>query len=117
MIFVGDIALPYKDAIVIETLSSYFYTKNWIGNLEGAIVDGAKEDIGKRIVLNDKRAIDSLLNQFSFKGLALANNHIFDTGDYEATISFLKERGVLYCGIGESAFSASKPMIIESEGQ
>jgi hypothetical protein len=79
MIFVGDIALPIRDAIQIKSIPSELFQKNWFGNLEGGIVDNSDEKyIISRGVFNDIGAIKEFKNEFNFKGFALANNHIFD---------------------------------------
>lgn len=88
MIFVGDIALPYKESIKLKNLPTSFNSKQWIGNLEGALIDNIQEIINGKAVFNDKNAIKHLCSQFNFTGFALANNHIFDTGSFEETISF-----------------------------
>ena len=112
MIFIGDIALPYKESIKLKNLPTSFNSKQWIGNLEGALVDN-KGHINKNpIVFNDKEAIRSLLSHLDFTGFALANNHIFDTGSLEETVSFLKEINVPYCGIGATIDEANEPLII-----
>lgn len=113
MIFVGDIALPFKSAIEICELPIHLKNKNWFGNLEGAIVDSNVEDIRNNIVFNDEYAIRDILNTFKFSGLALANNHIFDTGSYSMTVNFLDKMGVPYGGIGESFLDASNPIHLE----
>jgi len=117
MIFVGDIALPYKGAVKWDGIPEQFLKKNWFGNLEGAIVKGENEDIAKRIVFNDKEAVSHLVSEFSYKGFALANNHIFDTGDYHSTVGYLDQQKIPFCGIGESLFSSKKPLVLEEHGQ
>ena len=39
MIFVGDIAQPYVDAVRILDLPASLRGKNWLANLEGSIVE------------------------------------------------------------------------------
>ena len=48
MIFVGDIALPYKESIKLKNLPFSFNSKQWFGNLEGALIDNSKENINGR---------------------------------------------------------------------
>lgn len=116
MIFVGDIALPYKESIKLSNLPPSFNSKQWIGNLEGALIDNSKENINGRAVFNDKNAIKHLCSQLNFTGFALANNHIFDTGSFEKTVSFLKEINVPYFGIGNNIDEANKPLVIYENG-
>jgi hypothetical protein len=112
MIFVGDIALPYKESIKLKNLPFSFNSKQWFGNLEGALIDNSKENINGRALFNDKNAIKHLCSQFNFAGFALANNHIFDTGSLEETVSYLNKINVPYCGIGSSLDEANEPLII-----
>lgn len=109
--------MPFKGAVNWGEIPKQFEGKNWFGNLEGAVVDGINEDISKRIVFNDREAIRDLLNEFRFKGLALANNHIFDTGNYENTLRFLDQEGTPFCGIGENLHASNKPLVLEEDGQ
>lgn len=114
MIFVGDIALPYKEAISFSKIPSEFYTKNWFGNLEGSIVNLG--DCELNAVYNQEDAIDELISNFRFKGFALANNHIFDTGSYKETINFLNKKNILHCGIGANINEANKEIVFEENG-
>lgn len=90
MVFVGDIALPFNGAINYSALSESFYSKVWFGNLEGAIVE--EDDNSIDAVYNHKDAIEDLIQNFDFKGFALANNQLFDTGDFSETLKFLDEK-------------------------
>ena len=83
MIFVGDIALPYKESIILKNLPTSFNLKQWFGNLEGALIDNSQENSNEKAVFNDKKDINQLCSQLNFTGFALANNHIFDTGSFE----------------------------------
>lgn len=54
MIFVGDIALPSRNSILIKNLPKKLSQQNWFGNLEGGIVDNSNEKYKKsRGVFND----------------------------------------------------------------
>lgn len=112
MIFIGDIALPYKESIKLENLPPSFNSKQWIGNIEGALIDNSQENINGKAVFNDKNAIKHLCSQLNFTGFALANNHIFDTGSFEETISFLNQEEIPFCGIGSSLDKANEPLVI-----
>lgn len=114
MIFVGDIALPHKGAIKYSEFPKEFYSKNWFGNLEGAIVN--HDDNKLNAIYNQKDAIEELISNFHFKGFALANNHIFDIGSYEETINFLSNKNISYCGIGTNLNEANKELVFEENG-
>lgn len=114
MIFVGDISLPYKDAIVIENLPDSFKDKNWIGNLEGTIE--SKNKSNEKAVYNDKQSIESLLKKYNFKGFVLGNNHIFDTGEFHETINFLNQNNVLHCGIGKNIEDSRQEFVFNENG-
>lgn len=111
MIFVGDIALPYKGSVDFKSLPFEFYSKEWFGNLEGALVTEANSKMFA--VFNQYDAIRDLLQTFQFKGFALANNHIFDTGLYETTKLGLSRLAIPHTGIGEDLTSASRPLILK----
>jgi len=97
MIFVGDIAIPYKESIKLKNLPPSFNSKQWFANLEGALIDNSLENINERAVFNDKNAIKHLCSQLNFTSFALANNHIFDTGSFEEIVSFLVKLNVRHC--------------------
>ena len=109
MIFVGDIAIPYKDAISIKDLPSALKNKQWFGNLEGALIDNSGNSNQESIVFNDKIAIKDLCYKYDFKGFALANNHIFDTGSLKETTDYLTNINVPSIGIGSTLSEANKP--------
>lgn len=115
MIFVGDIALPYKGAINYQKIPKEFFDKNWFGNLEGTIVENDNNILAA--VYNQKEAVKDVLQNFNFSGFALGNNHIFDTGKYEDTISFLHENNIEFCGIGANLDDANKEIVLEENGQ
>lgn len=115
MIFAGDIALPHKNAINYSSIPKGLLEENWYANLEGAIV--VEDDNKIRGVYNNKEAIDQLFIDFNFRGVALSNNHIFDTGSYSDTLDFLNSHQVKYGGIGVNLNDANKEVIIEENGQ
>ncbi|GHV72220.1 hypothetical protein AGMMS49928_28530 [Spirochaetia bacterium] len=115
MIFVGDTAIPYKNAVTLD-MPEWLKHKNWFGNLEGAVISNSSNLHKKSIVFNDKDALRSLLNELNITGMALANNHIFDTGSFNETLSFLKEVEIPYCGIGKNSFEASQPLVLGENG-
>lgn len=114
MIFVGDIAIPYSEAINIDTLPIEFYNKNWFGNLEGALIHNSeKSNLG---IYNSIEGVKKLTKKLNFKGFALANNHIFDVGNFQQTIGELEQLNVPFCGIGVNIFEANKELIIYEDG-
>jgi hypothetical protein len=60
MIFVGDIALPFKDAIKSKGLPPSLNSKQWIGNLEGALIDSEEVTNKSNVVFNSKTAVKTL---------------------------------------------------------
>lgn len=99
MIFVGDIAIPFKGAIKYSDFPEELYKQKWFGNLEGAIV--YTDDNSINAIYNHAEAIEELISKFDFYGFGLANNHIFDIGNYLNTIDFLEQNKVAHCGIGK----------------
>ncbi|MBU3659559.1 MAG: CapA family protein [Flavobacteriales bacterium] len=117
MIFVGDIALPFKDAITVENLPSSIKRHSWYGNLEGALVDDHLSKNYNHSVFNSISAIEKLCEDFPFFGFSLANNHIFDTGSIEQTTEFLKKRKISFGGIGENIEQANRPIVKYENGK
>jgi hypothetical protein len=115
MIFIGDIALPYSDAVKVDDIPAVLRNKNWFANLEGAIVNSSLDQRQRSIVYNDKSAIDVFLSHFNVSGFALANNHIFDTGSLSETIHYLESKNVPYCGIGNTLAEASRPLFLKED--
>lgn len=110
MIFVGDIAIPYEDAIDFSDFPKDLYTKNWFGNLEGSLL---KEPKNIRLgVYNSFDGLKKLTQKINFKGFALANNHIFDSGKIDNTLDFLDQIGIPYCGAGVDIFAANKELVL-----
>lgn len=119
MIFCGDIALPYKGIIKFKNLPNGLAEKNWIGNLEGSLIEAGERSsklLAKRIVFNSKDAVLQLLQEINFCAFSLANNHILDAGSVKSSISALEEMGVPYFGAGIDSFSAEKELLIDDEG-
>ena len=109
MIFVGDIAIPYVDALKLKQIPHNLKKKNWFGNLEGGICN--LNNINITGVYNDENAVSKLVDDFNFIGFGLANNHIFDSNSINETKSFLKSKNLLFTGIGENFKDASKPIL------
>lgn len=116
MIFTGDIAIPFPNAIKIVNFPEEFFEKKWFSNLEGALINDRDFQKAKSVVFNDMEGIKELAKRFNFCGFALANNHIFDTGNFEQTIAFLRENNLPFCGIGKNIQEASKPLVLDNSG-
>lgn len=61
----------------------------------------------------------TVLKSIGFDVVTLANNHIYDFGEEAvcSTLNALKCNGLLYFGGGRNLEEASRPLIIENEGQ
>lgn len=112
MIFVGDIALPLRDGIILK-YPDFLDNKYWLGNLEGGvIVNQVKKHYNTHGVFNDIHAIEELTERFNFTGFALANNHISDLSDLNVTKDHLNRLSIPFCGVGISKEEASTPLVI-----
>jgi len=114
MIFVGDIAIPYLDIIILEDFPENLLKKMWFGNLEGTLIKNQvnTEQSDIRAVFNGFMAIKNMTNKFNYIGFALANNHIFDAGSYLETKENLDQLNVKLCGIGNNFTEACKPLVL-----
>lgn len=115
MIFVGDIALPYSGAVDYSKFPKEFFAKNWVGNLEGALIQ--EPNPNQFAVFNQLDAIRDLQNAFNFQGLLLANNHILDTGSCDETLSFLNRLKIPYTGMGRTLNESCQPLVLNEGGQ
>lgn len=114
MIFSGDIALPYKDAIKIELPESLNH-KVWFGNLEGSLLKNTDNLLNKSAVFNNYSAIEDLLNKIPFKVFGIANNHLLDAANIKTTLENLDELGVLSVGAGSNIQDARKSVLVNDE--
>jgi hypothetical protein len=120
MIFCGDIALPFENAITIKNIPEELLQKQWIGNLEGSLIKIGNSDalLKTRKVFNSESAIKQLLKIIPFKAFNLANNHILDADSIAHSTSILDNyTGLNYVGAGNNLSEASKELVIEDEGQ
>ena len=116
MLFVGDIALPFENAINFNSFPDEFYQKQWVANLEGSIIHDSHEDhLKKRDVFNDSKAIESLLDKFNIPCFLLANNHLLDVANLETTTNFLKGK-TSYIGAGKDLKDANKSFKFKENG-
>lgn len=110
MIFVGDIALP-DDVLVQNTnVPRFMKGKAWFGNLEGTLVKNGTHLKDSKVVFNDFETISRLKEQINIAGFSLANNHIFDAGDFVETSGNLNELQIPFCGAGSDLNSAKKEL-------
>lgn len=108
MIFVGDIALPYKAALDYSEIPMHFFDKNRYGNLDGAIVSTDVNNLSA--VYNHKDAIIEVLENFNYSVFALGINHIFDVVKSETT-DFISENNIPFCGIGNTIEEANSEVV------
>jgi len=116
MIFVGDIALPFKDSMTLVNIPDNLRRKLWFGNLEGGIIESEFDIKTRKEVFNDLDALRQLISYLPFAGFALANNHILDIGSFYRTVESLNELKISYCGVGKNLEEASLPILINDFG-
>lgn len=120
MIFCGDIALPFKNAIKIINLPNTLATQQWIGNLEGSLIkhnSKNSEFLKRRIVFNSEEAIQELCTSIHYKLFNIANNHILDAAPLNQTTLSLNKLGVPYIGGGSNLFEAQQEISITDYGK
>lgn len=116
MIFCGDIALPYKNAINIIGLPNALASQQWVGNLEGSLIkhDTKESDLLKRrIVFNSEEAIKEVCRSINFRIFNVANNHILDAAPLKTTITALNKVGIGHIGGGTNCIAAQKEISIQ----
>lgn len=109
LIFIGDIAIPDVDGIDFQGMPKHLKEQQWIGNLEGSLVDEAIEDG----VYNNTTGFKKYLKQVPLYVACLANNHITDTGSISETKKRLDEIGILHLGAGEYLKEAEQPLVTD----
>ncbi len=112
MIFIGDIALPHKGAIKIDSLPDSFKNKKWLANLEGPLLKEKEITTDIHGVYNNNEAIRELKNHFDIAAFTLANNHILDSSTIKKTIQGLNDLDIPYVGAGVDSKTASEHLII-----
>ena len=101
-------------AYICSATSITACNKNWIINLEGALVDKSSIYLKDNLVVNSVDAIEQLSSKIKCS-IALNNNHIFDNNNFEETKNSLNKMGLKSFGAGSNLNEASKPLVIESE--
>ena len=116
MIFCGDIALPFDGKISINNIPQSLLDQQWIGNLEGSLVqcDDEKRNylLKQHIVFNDKQAIETLCKSIPFVAFNIANNHILDAAPIAETLSNLQNIDKRYVGAGHNIKEAELGLVI-----
>lgn len=116
MIFVGDIAIPYKSALNID-IPQELQSKRWFANLEGSLESGDTQALLQELVVfNSVPALRQFRNQIDLAGVALANNHITDTQALEQTTHLLDELDLQYVGANENLSTSGEPLLLDDNG-
>jgi hypothetical protein len=113
LVFVGDISLAEKNTFDIQ-IPSKLANRQWIANLEGAVVKNVEPYLEKSRVLNDFYAIGDFSDNLNIH-FSLCNNHILDNDDIKETINNLNELGLSYFGAGKTLDEASIPLKLTFE--
>ena len=127
LFFCGDFmpggVLPYQDSYITPELKEYMASFDFrIGTLESAIGTNLPYDPvkmkGRQNIVYARNEDFFRVKDLGFDVVSLANNHVWDLGEegLKNTISLLRENGIQYCGAGINIDEASKPAIIEKEG-
>ncbi len=120
MIFTGDIALPLCGLIKIKQLDKALSEKQWIGNLEGSLLDEdsilSNNPLSKRKVFNSLEAVSELCHTLNFKAFNIANNHLLDACNCKETIQNLRQLDIPFLGGGTNLNEAQKPLLMTDEG-
>lgn len=116
MIFTGDISIPFSGAISIRNLPDELGNRLWIGNLEGSLVSTSDADIEnllkRRVVFNNKTAIQELIKEVPFRAFSIANNHIADVAPIEDSLKNLESLKISYVGAGKSLNEAENQLVV-----
>jgi hypothetical protein len=108
LIFIGDISLAEKSTFDIQ-IPSKLANRQWVANLEGAVVKNIEPYLEKKRVLNDFHAIGHFSDNLNIH-FSLCNNHILDNDDIKETVNNLNELGLSYFGAGTNLDEASIPL-------
>ena len=121
MIFCGDISIPFAGGVQIKGLPDDELKKNWIGNLEGSLIDdteGGDETklLSQRKVFNSVSGVKELLSVIPFLSFGMANNHLLDGCCVKESKRNLQKIGIKQFGAGENIKEASQPFLFEENG-
>lgn len=115
MIFCGDIALPFANAVKLDEIPDSIRKEVWFGNLEGSLITGEETNgvLQKRKIYNDLDAIKGLCEQINIQGFGIANNHLSDVAPIRTTTQHLESIGKVYVGAGLNVEEAKNPLVID----
>ena len=128
LLFCGDVmpggVLPYQDDYITPELKGFMASFDFrIGTLESAIGTNMPYDSvkmqGRQNIVYARNEDFFRVKELGFDVVSLANNHVWDLGEdgLKNTIRILKENGIQYCGAGMDIEEASRPAVIEKDGQ
>lgn len=128
LFFCGDImpggVLPYQKNYITSELLDFMHGFDFrIGTLEAAIGTNLPYDpvkmTGRQNIVYARNEDFFRVKEMGVDVVSLANNHVWDLGEegINNTIKVLKENGIKYCGAGLNIEEASRPAIIEKDGQ
>jgi len=124
---VGDVMLSRTVADKINRYGNsypFLGVNRWLsetdvvfGNLETPLTPG-RRILPNEMVFRSDPALASVLNNYNFSLLSLANNHTMNFGDEGIRSTFLSFRsaGLDYVGAGENFLAAVQPKYLESQG-
>ena len=128
LLFCGDImpggVLPYQVSYVDPGLKAYMQGFDFrVGTLESAIGTGLPFDPvkmqGRQNIVYARDEDFFRVKELGFDVVSLANNHVWDLGEegLRNTIGILERNGIQYCGAGMDIGEASRPAVLEKDGQ
>ncbi len=123
LLFLGDFLYDYDNMQDdLEEIAIWIKKRGYrvILNLEGPITDDFSKKRKKRGPNLYQKAITiDVLKKLQVVGVCLSNNHIMDYGDIglEKTIKILDENNIKHAGAGCNLLEASRPMIINDDGE
>lgn len=116
MIFTGDIAQSLLRASSFSIPEDLKF-KNWLGNLEGSLIEGRSKKEDVRGVYNDVEAIEEICRQISFRAFGIANNHLLDAANVQTTFDNVKTLAVPVVGAGSNLKEAQKSIdVTDTDG-
>ncbi len=115
MLFLGDVAHPFKTPPDWSALQSLAASDGAVLNLEGPLTETTAH-LGSRVLFNHTSVLPAL-KTINTKVAALANNHILDLPNGVAnTREILAREGIETGGAGASLTDASAPLHVSHQG-
>lgn len=116
MVFLGDVAHPFRTVPRWNDLSGSWEEQVCVMNLEGGVVEAVSEHLKKRVLVNHCSLLD-LMGSFGGAAAVLANNHITDVPEgITGTSERLVRVGVGSMGAGTNSQEASRPLTVWESG-